>query len=387
MIRTYKYRLYPTNAQAAALTDLLDVGRQFYNYALQYRRERWQESRYSVTYNQQAAMWREWRNEQPDDNPLRLLNMTAGQQLLRRLDKAYREFLGGKRGLPRFKGKNRFHSLEFRQGDGCKLFTDKSGRTMFYAQNVGDIKVKDHRPLPAGCTIKHILIKRNLRKWVVCLQVECTGARVPQHPLGNPVGIDMGLLSLLADSNGETLDNPRWLRQSLTDMRVAQRKLARRKKGSHRRRKAAYQVARLHEKIANQRSDFWHKETRKLAYTHSLIAIEDLTLGFMTRNGHLALSAHDAALGQFRQLLAYKAEEAGTQVVAVNPKGTSQVCSGCGWLVAKDLSVRVHRCPNPDCRLVFDRDINAARNILQGALEPPGRGGQDLTWPVGASVS
>src|SRR5690349_16422653 len=117
MLRTYQYRLFPTNPQYRALDDRLDVARQFYNYALQYRRKRWQESRRSVSYHEQAGMWRDWRNEQPDDNPLRLLNMSAGQQLLRRLDKAYREFLKGNRGLPRFKGKNRFHSLEFRHGD------------------------------------------------------------------------------------------------------------------------------------------------------------------------------------------------------------------------------------------------------------------------------
>lgn len=394
-IRTYKYRLYPTNAQTATLNDLLDTGRQFYNYALQYRRERWQESRYSVTYNEQAAMWRDWRNEASDDNPLRLLNMTAGQQLLRRLDKAFAAFFrrikhGETPGYPRFKGRNHFHSLEYRHGDGCKLFTDKSGRTMFYMQNVGDIKVKYHRPLPAGCKIKHVLIKRNLRKWYVCLQLEITGAYVPQRPVCNPVGIDMGLLSLLAASDceaslwdGETLDNPRWLRQSLDQLRVKQRTLARRKKGSHRRRKAAYQVARLHQKIANQRSDFWHTATRKLAYTHSLIAIEDLSLRFMTRNDHLALSAHDAALGQFRQLLTYKAEEAGTQVIAVNPRGTSQVCSGCGVVVQKALNIRTHDCPH--CGLSLDRDINAARNIL--ALALLGRSSQDVTWPGGACVS
>src|SRR3954468_13290187 len=98
MIRTYRYRLYPTHQQAATLGEILETACQFYNYALQYRRERWQESRQGVTYNQQAAMWRDWRNEQPDDNPLRLLNMTAGQQLLRRLDKSYREFMKGNRG-------------------------------------------------------------------------------------------------------------------------------------------------------------------------------------------------------------------------------------------------------------------------------------------------
>ena len=389
-IRTYKYRLYPTNAQFAALNDLLDVGRQFYNYALQYRRERWDESRHRVTYHEQAAMWRDWRNEAPDDNPLRLLNMTAGQQLLRRLDKAFAAFFrrmkaGEEPGFPRFKGKNRFHSLEYRHGDGCKLFTDERGRTMFYVQKVGDLKVKYHRPLPHGCQIKHVVIEREFRKWYICLQLELSGAFVPQRPVSNPVGVDAGLLRLLSLSNGETLDNPRWLRQLLDQLRVEQRTLARRQQGSNRRRKAAYQVARLHEKVANQRSAFWHQQTRKLVETYDLIAIEDLALQFMTQNRHLALSAHDAALGQFRQLLAYKAVEAGTQVVAVNPKGTSQVCSGCGMVVPKELKVRTHDCPH--CGLSLDRDLNAARNILNLALERLGRSRQDETWAVAPCVS
>lgn len=371
-VRTYQYRLYPTNAQTAALNDLLEMGRQFYNYALHHRRERWEESRHHVTYSEQAALWRDWRNETPDNNSLRRLNMTAGQQLLRRLDKAYQAFFrrikaGETPGHPRFKGKNRFHSLEYKHGDGCKLFTDEQNRTLFYVQNVGEIKVKYHRPLPAGCTIKHVIIKRSLRKWYICLQLELTGAYTPQRPVDHPVGIDMGLLHLLALSDEQTMDNPRWLRQSQADLRVKQRTLSRRKRGSRRRHKAAFQVAKLHDHIANQRRDFWHKETRKLAGKYDLIGIEGLSLQFMTQNGHLAQSAHDAALGQFRQLLAYKAAEAGTQVVAVNPKHTSQVCSGCEMMVPKELKVRTHDCPH--CGLTLDRDVNAARNILTLALQ------------------
>jgi putative transposase len=384
VIRTYQYRLYPTKAHAAALDTLLETGRQFYNYALQYRRERWEESRHHVTYNEQAALWRDWRNETPDENPLRLLNMSAGQQLLRRLDKAYQGFFrrikaGETPGHPRFKGKPRFRSLEYKHGDGCKLGADTQGRMLFYVQNVGEIKIKYHRPLPAGCTIKHVVIKRSLRKWHICLQLELTGAYTPQRPVNNPAGIDMGLLSLLATADGGTLDNPRWMRQAQADLRVKQRQLARRKKSGHRRHKAAFQVARRHEKIANQRRDFWHKETRKLTDKYDLIAIEDLTLQFMTQNGHLALSAHDAALGQFQQLLAYKAEEAGTPVIAVNPQHTSQVCSGCGVLVPKELKVRTHDCPH--CGLILDRDVNAARNILNLVLRSA------RTEPSGANVA
>jgi putative transposase len=253
---------------------------------------------------------------------------------------------------------------------------DDTGRALLYIQNVGAIKVKYHRPLPdkvdparssrkAGYGVKHMVIKRQGRKWYVCLMLEMPDPAT--LAAGRPaVGIDLGLYALLALSNGELVDNPRWLRASLEKLRRAQRKLARCQPGSQRRRKAAAQVARLHEQIANQRRDFWHKVTRELVTQFGLIALEDLNLDFMLRNPHLSLSAHDAGLGEFRQLLAYKAEEAGTRVVTVNPAYTSQMCSGCGELVQKSLSVRVHRCPH--CSLELDRDVNAARNILSRAL-------------------
>ena len=204
-------------------------------------------------------------------------------------------------------------------------------------------------------------------------------------PKGGQIGIDMGLRSLLATSEGELIDNPRWLSASLARLRVAQRRVSRRKKGSTRWRKAVRQVARLHEKVANQRTDYWHKLTRDLAENHSLIAIEDLDLKFINTNRHLSLSSHDAGLGMFTEMLAYKVEETGCQLVAMNPAHTSQKCSGCGETVEKGLSVRVHNCP--ECGLVLDRDVNAARNVLRSAFDSLGRSDQDGTWAVAPGVS
>ncbi|GAB4413396.1 MAG: RNA-guided endonuclease TnpB family protein [Anaerolineae bacterium] len=377
MIRTYKYRLYPTNAQEKALDFLLGQGRLLYNAALEQRITVYRETGQSVSYPQQWAYFRDQRRANPDT--LGQLNATSVQQMLRRLDKAFRAFFrrlkaGENAGFPRFKGRNRFNSLEYRYGDGCKLRFDDTGRALFYVQNVGEIKVKYHRPLPDGAEIKHVIIKRRNHRWTVCLMLELPGPVIQEHT-GPAVGIDRGLHHLLALSDGATVDNPRWLRRSLARLRVAQRRMARRSKGSRGWREAAYQAARLHERIANQRRDFWHKLTRQLADTYSLIALEDLRLSFMTANRHLALSAHDAGLAEFGQLLAYKAESAGTQVVTVNPAYTSQVCAACGAVVEKDVSVRVHRCPA--CGYTADRDVNAAQNILTLAVKsartgPPG---------------
>ena len=368
LIRTYKYRLNPTNAQARQLDFLLWQGRNLYNAALEQRITTYHETGKGLKYVDQWAHFRDLRHANPDT--LGQLNATSMQQMLRRLDKTFAAFFrrlkrGEKPGFPRFKGRHRFNRLEYKPGDGCKLRFDATGRALVYVQNVGEIKVKYHRPLPEGATIKHVVVKRSNRKWYVCFQVEFAAPQPkPREP--EPVGIDVGLLRLLTLSNGTQIDNPRWLRESLADLRVAQRRLSRRTKGSNRRRKAAQDVARIHEHIANQRRDFWHKVTRWLVDTYGLVAIENLTLDFMTHNPHLSLSAHDAALGLFRDLLTYKAESAGTEVVAVNPPYTAQVCSGCGQIVVKPLSERIHDCPH--CHLRMDRDENAARNILALAL-------------------
>jgi putative transposase len=372
-IKTYQYRLYPTDEQQAVLDEILNMARWLYNHALAYRRKRWNESRKSVFYDEQAAMWRDWRNEQPEDNPLRLLNMTAGQQVLRRLDKAYRAFFAGKRGKPRFRGWRYFRTVNYKAGDGVSLQNGK-----LYIQNVGLIQVRFHRELPHG-TLKNIILTRKASGWYVAFQVECLVAEAQPSELP-AVGIDMGITHALALSDGGVADSPKYLKRAQKKLRRAQRKVARRKKSSKRREKAVKLLAKQHEKIANQRRDWWHKVTYNLVANYGWIAIEDLNLQFMLRNAKLARAAHDVGLGLFTELLTYKAVEAGCQVVRVPAQDTSQMCSGCGEIVEKDLSVRVHDCPH--CGLVIDRDINAAINILRRSflLYPAGlrRSGQNV---------
>lgn len=366
VIRTYKYRLCPNRGQAETLDFLLWQMRTVYNDALNERRWAWERSRRRVTYPQQWARFKQARQLFPDT--IGLLNASSTQQMLRRLHKAYAAFFrrlkaGETPGYPRFKSRSRFKSVEYRYGDGCKLNDNH-----LYIQRVGDIKIKLHRPIPQGATIKHVVLKHSVGRWYVCLMLEMPAPK-PRPRSAKQVGIDVGLLHLLALSDGQKVENPRWLCESLGKLRVAQRRVARRRKGSKRWRKACRQVARLHEKIANQRRDFWHKTTQQLVDRYDLMAIEELDLRFMTRNGRLSLAAHDASLGLFRQLLAYKAEDAGTHIIAVDPKGTSQACSACGAVVHKSLSVRVHSCA--DCGFTTDRDVNAARNILSKAGTRP----------------
>lgn len=151
MLRTYKYRLYPTSTQESGLDFLLWQGRNLYNAALEQRVVAYQARRESVGYSEQWAHFRDRHRQQADT--LGKLNAASIQQRLRRLDKAFTAFFrrvkaGETPGFPRFKGRHRFHSLEYRYGNGCKLRTAEGGRMMFYVQNVGGIKVKYHRPLP-----------------------------------------------------------------------------------------------------------------------------------------------------------------------------------------------------------------------------------------------
>jgi len=372
MILTYAYRLYPRNAELKRLDILLWHGRMVYNLALEVCKNTYEATGERI---KPMALWcyfRDWRNQLPEDE--RLLNASSLQQILRRLQKSYAAFFrrvkaGETPGYPRFKGRDRFNSVEYTYGDGCKLNVGEKHTTL-YIQNMGNLKVKFHRPLPPCTHIKHMILKRKASGWYVYLQCEVPDTEF--IPNGKPkVGVDLGLLRLLTLSNGVMIDNPRWLRTSLAKLRVDQRRLSRRVKGSQRRRKARQQVALLHEQVANTRKDFWHKTTHELVNRYGVIAIEAISPRFMLANRRLSLSASDAGWGMFRQLLESKAVNAGAQVVAVNPAYTSQMCSACGAIVPKNLSVRVHECPQ--YQLVLDRDQNAALNILKSAwIEPSG---------------
>ena len=389
MLRTYKYLLRPNSDQAQTLDFLLWQSRLVYNAALEQRITNYQETGRGIGYNAQWAHFRDVRRDNPET--LGKLNASSLQHVLRRLDKAFQAFFrrvkaGETPGYPRFKGRNRFKSIEFTYGDGCKLRQNEHGRKSFYIQNVGETRMCFHRPLPKGATVKHAVIKQVNQRWYVCLMLDIPVGEADRQPTGQQTGVDVGLKSLIALSNGEVIENPQWLRNNLTQLRRLQRHASRQIKGSRRQRKTYARISNLHEHIASQRRDHLHKIANSLVADFDLIAVEDMSLAFMNRNRHLSRASHDASLGLLRQLLEYKAEEAGVQVIAVNPSYTSQMCSGCDSIVPKDLSVRVHACP--ECGLVLDRDVNAARNILALALQnPPGRGGQAVTWAVAPGVA
>jgi putative transposase len=363
MRRSFKYRLYPNRSQSEVLDAMLESHRRLYNLALRERRDVYEAEDRSVSYGEQSARFKETRRALPS---FAALNFSSAQATLRRLEKAFKAFFrrvrsgdarhGRKPGYPRFKSEGRFRTVEFPSyGDGCRL--KDNGR--LYLQNIGHIKVKLHRPVEG--TIKTVSVKRACGKWYVIFSCDLGDASEVTAE-GPAIGIDLGLKSFLVTSDGKSIKPPRYYRESQRKLRVAQRSVSRKKKGSGRRRKARERVARLHEKTANQRRDFHHKQARKLVETHGLIVHEAFNIEGIARS-RLAKSIHDAGWASFLNILSYKAEEAGAKVVAVDPRNTTQACSSCGAMpeVRKTLSDRPHVCP---CGYTDDRDVNAALNIL-----------------------
>lgn len=358
MKRAYQYRLYPNKAQQSSLDSLLYAGQQLYNCALEQRLLSWRCYRKTVSYLDQARDLKAIRSDLPE---IGVLNFSACQQVLRRLDKVYWPFVRGERGRPRFKPRSRFRSLEFRFGDGARL----TEGNRLHIQNVGAIKVRWHRSFPEGAQIKDLVVTRHSDgKWFVTFRLECPDPE-PLEPNGPQVGVDVGLNSLVTTSDGITVDAPRFYRQTEERLKEAQRRHS-----STRSKRAKREVQRLHAKTARQRKDVLHKLSHWLTQTYRLVAFEDLNVSSMTQGRRgMNKSIHDAGWSQLIQMCSYKADKAGSCTEKVDPSGTSQWCSGCGSLVPKSLSDRTHRCSS--CGLVLDRDVNAACNILNRAL---GRG-------------
>lgn len=363
MIKTFKYRLYPTRKQTDSIESQLNSHRFLYNSALEQRITCFKYYNKYISYNTQAKDLKEIREF---DKNLSQCNCASLQQTLRRLDKAYQSFFrrvkkGDTPGFPRFKARDRFNTIQYAIfGDGCSIKNNK-----LYLQNIGEIKVNWHRPIQGK--IKTVYVTKKNNRYYACFFLDTIPIILPKT--GKEIGIDVGLEHFLVTSDELYIDPPKYFRKSELKLKQRQQRLSRRKKGSNRRSKARHLVAKIHEHIANQRLDFCHKIARILINENDVIVIEKLKIQNMIKNKHLAKSIADAGWGMFFQILKYKAEEAGKQVIEIDPRGTSQTCSVCGNIVKKDLSVRIHACPF--CSSVLNRDHNAALNIIYKARTEP----------------
>jgi putative transposase len=285
---------------------------------------------------------------------LGLANFSACQDVLRRVQKTFDAFFrrvkaGKKAGYPRFKPRSRFDSLTFPSyGDGCKVRANGK----LYCQGIGELKVKWHRPLTGA--MKTVTLKRKAGHWYVCFSVACQPSPLPESH--ETVGLDVGLESFATLSDGTIIPNPRYFKTAQARLRRAQRRVARRKRGSHRRRNAVQALQRVHAHICNQCRDFHHQVARRLVNRYGLIAVEDLNIKGLA-GGMLAKAVHDAAWGAFLLILLAKAAEAARVGIQVYAPGTSQRCP-CGAPVPKALGDRWHHCTA--CGLSVPRDHASA---------------------------
>ncbi len=362
---TYKFRLRPSKSQRTKLLRTLELCRLVYNSTLATRKRAWEGEKRSVSLYDTNKMLTLWKAEYPD---LAQVHSQVLQNVQERVDLAFQSFFRRVKeqtdevGYPRYKSFGRYDSFTFKQS-GFDLL-DNALRV----SKIGTLKMIRHRPIEGR--IKTLTIQKDaVGNWYACFACEVEPTPLPFNDLA--VGIDVGLKTFCTLSNGVTVDNPRFFRRDEYELAKAQRRYSKDK--TPKRRKV---VARIHQRIANRRKDFAHKLSREWVNSYGAIFLENLSIKNMMQNRCLAKSIGDAAWNQLIQCIFYKAADANRVCKLVDPRGTSQKCSGCGSVVAKDLSVRVHDCPS--CGLVIDRDWNAAINIeaigldsLGSALEAP----------------
>jgi len=381
----FKYRIFPSQPQTRALNETLEVCRLVYNSMIAWRKQQYEQTGKSPSYFEQKRSLPIWKDDQPR---LKDVHAHVLQNVVMRVDLAFKAFFrrvkaGEEPGYPRFKSAGCYDSITyFEWGNGYDL---RDGRLRL--SKIGHVKIHLHRPLqgtPKTCTIR-----RYGSKWFVC--ISCEVESIPLPPSNEAIGIDVGLEKFASMSNGEFVQNPRFFRREEKAIAKAQRKLdACGKKRSKKKQKTQKVVTTIHRRVANKRGDFIHQTSRRLVDRYGTIAVEKLNVenmtarpkpkvdeatGLLLPNGAAAKaglnkSIQDAVWTQFRFALFNKAANAGRRFIEVDPRYTSQDCSGCGFRPEaekkKTLKDRWHLCPQ--CGLSLDRDMNAAVNIIKKAM-------------------
>lgn len=385
MRTSYQYRLKLNKQQQDVIDNTLNMLRHQYNYQLAQRFDWYEQNRCSIDRcplvchlpklkdKPNKSIQEKGLVQLKKDRPwYKNIHSQVLQEVPKRVELAFDRWSKGdcdgkKSGKPRFKGKGQYKTFTYKQFKQHHFVGNK-----IKLSKIGEVKVILHRPVPEGFKIKTVSVTKKADGYYVTLSLENQTVPdiIPVDKASNPVGIDMGLKSFLIKSDGTNVEIPQHYRKSQKRLRKIQKSVSRKKKGGSNRKKAVIKLGKAHKKVADTRKDFHFKTAKSLLDNHDLIAHEKLNIKGLAKS-KLAKSILDAGWGQFLSILSTKAENAGLLTVAVNPRNTSQNCSNCGHKVPKKLKDRVHSCPQ--CGYTEDRDVNAAKNILN--------------WAVGHSVS
>ncbi|MBI4029300.1 MAG: IS200/IS605 family element transposase accessory protein TnpB [Candidatus Blackburnbacteria bacterium] len=355
----YRFRIYPSQKQKIRLINSFKTCKAIYNELLDMSVKAYKESKKTLRkFDYDKHLTRKYLE----------IYAQVKQNVSDRLHKAMQNFFRRvkdptckEKGFPRFK--SRVQSITYPQA------TSRGKRNSFWfisnkrlhASKIGNIPIVLHR-VPKG-KIKTLTIKQNRAKqWFAFFACEIDNPIV-EHPSSERVGIDVGLENFATLSNGETVANPKFLVKAEKRIKMLNRRLSRKKKGSRNRGKARFLLARTYNKVSNQRTDFLHKLSHKLTTRFGSIAVEDLQISNMVRNHHLAKSIGDASWSSFISMLSYKAIIGGGQLTKVSPRNTSKTCSNCGTIREIPLNERTFTCAA--CDFACQRDLNASLNILK----------------------
>jgi putative transposase len=382
MNRAYVYRLHPSRSQQRRLLKQLEVCRKLYNYLLDLNIEVYRNTKGKVSLvNEFQRLLKYLKAYDLGLKDLATVQCHVTQDVCDRLKTAFQGFFrrvkvaGEKAGFPRFKGEDRYDSLGF-DYSACKVLLNNKVQL----SKVGPVKFKQHRSPPKNAKLLSATVRHRAGRWYIAFTYEVGEVTYkPPRAKNRILGIDLGLNNYVMTSDGDPYDKPKFLRAKLVELKEVQTTLSACKRGTKKRREIKKQLQKLHEKVKNQRNDFLHKLSRNLVNENKVICVEDLNIRGMlevdeerekedskrekAKNTGRRRNIGDAGWHTFTFMLVYKAAEAGRQVVKVNPKNTSKMCSSCGLLVPKKRGDRVHLCPR--CKLELDRDHNAALNVLR----------------------
>jgi putative transposase len=362
LTRAYKFRIHPDAARQEEIDERLILAQQFYNKILEKSIASYQNGKTKVS----MAQFNRFVKEiiQDDKRYLKLYSQTRCEIEFRLL-KAYQNFFrkikegNRKAGFPRFKSRDRYRSITYPQDNGS--FSIRKGRLR--VSRIGTMPIGLHRKIEG--TIKTLAIKREGRNYYAVFTT-INEIKIPEVKNTNPVGIDLGLDSFIAISDGTKIQKPKFMQQKRKKIARWQKIVARRNRGSKRREKAKMRLQETYEYSTNQSDDYLHKLSDALVNSgYTSFTVEDLHIQNMVKNHRLAGSIQDASWNRFIQLLSYKAESAGMKVIKVDARNTTRECSNCGNIRDMPLSVREYNCNG--CGMQLDRDINASINILKRA--------------------